>query len=552
MIHAEYMLAITYYPADPDSTFLLLAKALSKSNQVGYDAEKANIFYMLSLLHADAGNYSMAIANLDSALLAAERNGQSTSKGRIFNSLGNYYNYGNDTANAGRMYKKAWGIGVLLHDTVLMGVSLGNKAQLAKTPTEKYNLLTEAIDLLSQSRKGDEERAQFLVNLGLEMTDPHLALQYYARAYEIAVKGNTVISRLATLNNMVYSLLETGKVDSAAKCITRHAIPFAEQRGMHDWLATLYDTYADVLMQKGDYKEATVNLRKSKEERSQSDAQQSSQKIRLLATILDTRNKEIALEKKTLELDRQKTIVKIQYLSGFTILLAFTIVIMILIIQGQRRKIAIRNREVVMSRKLVELEEQQTARFGRELHDAVSSIMQRLAGHVKLNTGNIANDPGRTEQHLNELLDSIRSLSHRMNKIDFSKGDLQEMLSELKFDMVNLTGLDLTLNIPGKLPQMSETLSRNIYRIIQEMLTNAGKYARNAKVSVTIASIGKRLVVTYSDNGPGMDLSTIKSNGIGMNGIQERAKLLGGTAQIETSPGKGLAWLISIPLYPGN
>ena len=122
------------------------------------------------------------------------------------------------------------------------------------------------------------------------------------------------------------------------------------------------------------------------------------------------------------------------------------------------------------------------------------------------------------------------------------------MLSELKFDLVNLTGLDLTLNIPGKLPQLPETLSRNIYRIIQEMLTNAGKYARNAKVSVTIASTGKRLVITYIDNGPGVELSTIKSIGIGMNGIQERAKLLGGTAQIETSPGKGLAWLISIPL----
>lgn len=135
-----------------------------------------------------------------------------------------------------------------------------------------------------------------------------------------------------------------------------------------------------------------------------------------------------------------------------------------------------------------------------------------------------------------------------MNKLDFKTTTLTELLSELSFDMVTLTGINLTMDLPEKLPALSEALSRNVYRIIQELLTNAGKYAAGATVKISVGAVNNRLLIVYQDQGPGMDPLIRTSEGIGLSGIRDRVAAFGGSAQLETSPGKGLSWLISLPL----
>jgi signal transduction histidine kinase len=494
-------------------------------------------------------------------MVVAGKNNQLPQMARIFNALGNLYIEANDSSSALKMYQKSYDIGRQVNDNTLMGLAIGNMSQFRASPGEVSSGLDEAIRLLKTGQGNEEEIAQFLVNSGLAEQDPSQALKKYGQALEAARRGQLVISQLGALNNMVYSLLETGKPDSAETCLVKYAIPLATHIGSHDWLATLYDTYSDVLISRGEYKKAAENLKQSLGEQILSDHQQAGVQVRLLAAMLDTKNRELAFDKNTKDLELNKRIVKIQWLTGLALLFLASIIVMFVILRGQRRKLLMKNREIALTKKIIRLEEHQTAMLGRELHDVVSSMMQRLSGFMK-NLEQESITPPSPIQHpvssiqypdsistrLNELLSAIRGISHRMNKLDFSKHTLGELLNELKFDIINLTGLNLTMEIPAQMPPVSENLSLNVYRIVQELLTNAGKYAGDSLVSISLGQAGNRLVIAYQDRGPGFDPQLVDNDGMGLSGIRDRVEFFNGVANLETSPGNGVSWIISIPL----
>jgi predicted negative regulator of RcsB-dependent stress response len=70
---------------------------------------------------------------------------------------------------------------------------------------------------------------------------------------------------IGAYNNMAYCYLGKGDLKNAEKCITGHALPVAVKTNNIDWQSTVYDTYADILMQKGNSTEATVYKKKASE-----------------------------------------------------------------------------------------------------------------------------------------------------------------------------------------------------------------------------------------------------------------------------------------------
>ncbi|HPS51838.1 MAG TPA: hypothetical protein PK892_14130 [Bacteroidales bacterium] len=244
-----------------------------------------------------------------------------------------------------------------------------------------------------------------------------------------------------------------------------------------------------------------------------------------------------------------------QFLAGLVLLLLTSLVILIVAMRYQRKKIRLKNREIDLTKKMIEFEEHQTTLLGRELHDAVSNLMQRLAGFFRNARESDGISGQETTEKIEEMLGSVRSLAHRMNKVDFSRSSLGDLLLELKSDMITLTGMRLSMEIPENMPPLAEPMVRQTYRMIQEMLTNARKYACDAEIIVMLGATRNRLVVTYRDDGPGFDPLVKGHSGIGLTGIRERAGFLGGTAILETAPGNGLTWIVSLPfnqLFPGH
>jgi signal transduction histidine kinase len=98
-------------------------------------------------------------------------------------------------------------------------------------------------------------------------------------------------------------------------------------------------------------------------------------------------------------------------------------------------------------------------------------------------------------------------------------------------------------SVPEDLP---DEYNISIYRLVQEALNNAVRHsgARNAKV--VVESLAKSMVVRVADDGRGFD--PVRSRGMGILGMEERVKHLGGTLRVESQPGKGATVTAELPI----
>ena len=123
------------------------------------------------------------------------------------------------------------------------------------------------------SRGAEEEIANNMINIGTRFMNPDSAICYFHTALEFGQENSLSEVNLGAYNNMAYSYLDLGELEKAEMCLQNFAIPMALQDSNYDWLSTLYDSYADVLMAKGDFRGAFRYERKSMESRIKSDAQ---------------------------------------------------------------------------------------------------------------------------------------------------------------------------------------------------------------------------------------------------------------------------------------
>ena len=103
--------------------------------------------------------------------------------------------------------------------------------------------------------------------------------------------------------------------------------------------------------------------------------------------------------------------------------------------------------------------------------------------------------------------------------------------------------------------QRSETVGRlepvlenAIYRIVQEGISNAQQHSKTDRIRVSLEKEDYRVRVEVQDWGIGFDVNKIQGHSIGLKGIKERAKLLGGEVAIETGPGSGTRVVVDLPI----
>jgi signal transduction histidine kinase len=194
------------------------------------------------------------------------------------------------------------------------------------------------------------------------------------------------------------------------------------------------------------------------------------------------------------------------------------------------------------------MEESEKGRTARELHDITGQLVMGLTGEIE----NIdALDPaikGQIKDKITDLGRSIRLISHRMNKAMLEHFTFEELVTGQCQDMQKLTGIKVLLTMPEQPLSLREETIQHTYRIIQELLVNAGKYVLQGTVKINIVSLNDKFTINYSDDGPGFEPDKLLNPGMGLMNINERAKLIGGKAIVKSSPGKGTTWEITAPI----
>ena len=99
-----------------------------------------------------------------------------------------------------------------------------------------------------------------------------------------------------------------------------------------------------------------------------------------------------------------------------------------------------------------------------------------------------------------------------------------------------------------KFPEMTRETKIHLFRIVQELLANAMQHARSSKITLEISFDSTHLFLRYNDNGPGFDKDALNGQGSGLDNIIERVTIIGGKAELDTRPGFGTDYSITIPL----
>jgi two-component system, NarL family, sensor histidine kinase UhpB len=124
----------------------------------------------------------------------------------------------------------------------------------------------------------------------------------------------------------------------------------------------------------------------------------------------------------------------------------------------------------------------------------------------------------------------VAAVSHLVNEERRRKGPKIEYASDVDFE------------------RLTPILENAIYRIVQEGLTNACRHSKSKKVRVELVQHGDLIRIEVQDQGIGFKLEDIGENNFGVAGIRERARLLGGSAVIDSEPGKGTRIVVELPI----
>ena len=194
-----------------------------------------------------------------------------------------------------------------------------------------------------------------------------------------------------------------------------------------------------------------------------------------------------------------------------------------------------------LSAQLIAAQDEERRRIAREMHDGLgqelSLAKMLIDGVCKTNGDGRAAEAGKA---IDEALQQLRSLSHLLHPPVLDDLGLEPAIRWYLEGLSKRSGIETSLEIqPQDFPRLPAQLENAVYRIIQEALTNAFRHSGAACVSVTIRKSEKCVSLAVFDNGKGIsnEVATLKagSTGVGVRGMQQRVKELGGELKLQNA-----------------
>lgn len=184
-------------------------------------------------------------------------------------------------------------------------------------------------------------------------------------------------------------------------------------------------------------------------------------------------------------------------------------------------------------------------RLMQDMHDGLGSSL--LSAMVAVEQGSMSQE--KVVDVLRECVDDLRLVIDSLEPVGH---DLVSLLATMRYRLgkrLQLGGLRLEWDVHDLPPLawLEPPDALHVLRLMQEALTNALKHARASRVRVVTRDLGKRVEIRVEDDGDGFDVEKV-AQGRGLRGLQRRARHLGGTLRVESSPGHGTVMTLRLPL----
>ena len=219
------------------------------------------------------------------------------------------------------------------------------------------------------------------------------------------------------------------------------------------------------------------------------------------------------------------------------------------------------DRRVQREHDLVAAGERRLLRLGFDLHDGPLQEIVALAEELRAASTQIsAVVPDDFRQRVNgrfndvharlgALDESLRQIAHSIRSTTAVARPVPDAVESELRALKNATGIEVGLQVEGDLEELSDSQKIVLFRVVQEALSNVRKHSGAGRVSVALHSRRTFVDLTVTDDGSGFDPRGLDTNRLGLAGISERVRLLGGAVEVETSPGSGTTVRATLPQW---
>ena len=226
----------------------------------------------------------------------------------------------------------------------------------------------------------------------------------------------------------------------------------------------------------------------------------------------------------------------------------------------ERKRLALLLQEAELSGRLLQLQDEERRRIARELHDGAGQLLAALSMNIsaisteesRLSPG-VARNIEESRSLIDQAVSEIRTISYLLHPPLLDEVGLISALNEYVNGFGERSNIRVRLDLPSDLERLPRDVELSIFRIVQECLTNVHRHSGSATATVHLSRGPGEIQLQVSDQGQGINREIQdkflagKSSGVGLRGMRERIRQLGGRMQIQSS-GNGTSVIVVLPI----
>jgi signal transduction histidine kinase len=389
------------------------------------------------------------------------------------------------------------------------------------------------------------------------------AMVYYEKSKEYVENKEYVPTKIAYYNNIANTLNKLGRYNEAIDNLNK-ALQLSKDEAVNTTKLSILFNLAQNYDLNKDYEKGIAAYKDYMSYYDSLDRTERFNAVQELETKYQTQERKLENAELTAANERQKLMIISIAGSGLVLLLGGGFVYnnqrkkqriakQEMELEKQRADNLMKNQELATIDAMIQGQEKERKKLAEDLHDNLGSSLttirlyfDNLKNHFKPETSSEIYE--RTDKLLEETYATIRGMSHnRHNGVLASKG-LIPSLQTLAENITNSGKIKVSIFHHGMDRKLENSLELNIFRMLQELLSNVVKHAGATEASINIVGTNESIDLMVEDNGSGfVPDSSKKSSGMGLYSIETRVEEMDGTFDIDSNSGHGTTITIEIP-----